>query len=78
MFAARSSLPYVSAMPAPAPIRSPCVLVCVMDDESGLCLGCFRTLDEVAGWSGLTPEGRDSVMDELPSRRSRINPQKLG
>ena len=66
-------------MPAqpPAPIRSPCVLVCVMDDESGLCLGCFRTLDEVAGWSGLDPGVRDRVMEALPSRRGRIRPEKL-
>lgn len=49
-----------------------------MDDESGLCLGCFRTLDEVAGWSRLSPQDRDRVMAELPARRPRIRPEKLG
>ena len=62
----------------PAPIRTPCITVCVMDDESGLCLGCFRTLAEVATWSRMTPEARDATMAELPSRRARISSEKLG
>ena len=61
----------------PAPIRTPCVQVCVVDGESGLCLGCYRQLAEVAGWARLTPQERDRIMDELPSRRSRIRPEKL-
>ena len=62
----------------PAPITTPCVKVCVVDGESSLCLGCFRTLEEIAGWSRLTPERREVIMSELASRRSRINPAKLG
>ena len=33
------------------PVPSPCVSVCRMDPASGLCEGCFRTLDEIAAWS---------------------------
>jgi len=62
----------------PAPIRTPCVKVCVVDGESGLCLGCYRTLGEVAGWAGFTDAAREAIMAELPSRRSRIRPEKLG
>jgi hypothetical protein len=62
----------------PAPIKTPCIKVCAIDGESGLCLGCFRTLQEVAGWSRLSDAERDLVMAELPSRRSRIRPEKLG
>lgn len=61
----------------PAPIRTPCIKVCVIDGESGLCMGCYRRLNEVAGWSKMTPEARDAVMGELPSRRSLIRPEKL-
>ncbi len=32
-------------------IASPCINVCQMDSASGLCRGCFRTLDEIAGWA---------------------------
>lgn len=63
---------------APAPIATPCVKVCVVDGESGLCLGCFRTLAEIAGWAKLGDERRAEVMGELASRRGRIDPRKLG
>ena len=62
----------------PAPIRTPCVQVCVMDQASGLCLGCFRTLAEVAGWIRLSEAQRAAIMAELPARRGRIAPEKLG
>ena len=61
----------------PAPIKTPCIKVCVVDGESGLCMGCYRRLSEVAGWVKLTDAERDAVMAELPARRSLIRPQKL-
>lgn len=60
------------------PVVTPCVKVCVVDGESGLCLGCFRTLGEIAGWGAFPPERRRAVMAELPARRSLIDPAKLG
>jgi len=65
-------------MPPPRPIRTPCVKVCVMDDESGLCLGCRRTIAEIGGWARLTEAEREAVMAELPAREARIRPEKLG
>lgn len=62
----------------PAPIKTPCIKVCVVDGESGLCLGCFRTLQEVAAWARFSEAERDRLMAELPQRRSRIRPEKLG
>jgi predicted Fe-S protein YdhL (DUF1289 family) len=62
----------------PPPIATPCVKVCIVDGESGLCLGCFRTLGEVARWSALDDAERGAIMAALPSRRSRIRPEKLG
>ena len=59
-------------------VVTPCIKVCVVDGESGLCLGCFRTLPEIAGWSALEPRQRAIVMAELPDRRSLIAPEKLG
>jgi predicted Fe-S protein YdhL (DUF1289 family) len=61
----------------PAPIKTPCIKVCVVDGESGLCLGCYRQLSEVAGWARLPDEERERIMAELPSRRTRIRPEKL-
>ena len=62
----------------PKAIATPCIKVCVVDGASSLCLGCFRTLSEIGGWSGLSDEERAAVMAELPARRDRIDPAKLG
>lgn len=62
----------------PRPIATPCVKVCIVDGESGLCLGCYRTLPEIAKWSGLAEAERTEIMQGLPARKSRIRPEKLG
>jgi predicted Fe-S protein YdhL (DUF1289 family) len=61
----------------PKAIRTPCIKVCVVDGESGLCMGCYRQLHEVAGWARLTDAERERIMAELPARRDRIRPEKL-
>ncbi|HEX8470896.1 MAG TPA: DUF1289 domain-containing protein [Brevundimonas sp.] len=63
---------------APRSIATPCVKVCIVDGSSSLCLGCYRTLEEIGGWSGLTDVQRAQIMAELPARRDRIDPAKLG
>jgi predicted Fe-S protein YdhL (DUF1289 family) len=60
-----------------APIATPCVNICVIDGESGLCLGCQRTLSEVASWGRLTDQQRAEIMAGLAARRGRIRPEKL-
>ena len=62
----------------PRPVATPCVQVCIVDGQSGLCLGCYRTLPEIAGWSRLTDPERAAIMTVLPDRRGRISPEKLG
>lgn len=62
----------------PRPITTPCVKVCVVDGESGLCLGCFRTLGEIAQWGRLDEAERVEITAALPARRGRIRPEKLG
>jgi len=62
----------------PKAVVTPCVKVCIVDPESSLCLGCHRTLMEIAGWARLDDDARDRLMVELPGRRSLIRPEKLG
>jgi hypothetical protein len=50
------------------PIKTPCVKVCVVDGPTGHCLGCGRTLGEIARWARLTDIERDEVMARLPDR----------
>ncbi len=58
-----------AAPPSPIAIESPCVKICQIDDD-GLCVGCDRTLDEIAGWGSWPAERRDAVMMALPTRRA--------
>lgn len=60
-----------------APLATPCLKVCIVDGESGLCLGCYRTLAEVAAWARFSDAERDEIMADLPARRGRIRPEKL-
>ena len=49
-------------------IESPCIKVCTLDPGSGRCLGCARTLDEIARWTGMGEAERGRIMRELPLR----------
>ncbi|HXZ45552.1 MAG TPA: DUF1289 domain-containing protein [Pseudolabrys sp.] len=49
-------------------IESPCVKVCTLDARNGLCLGCGRTIDEIARWTMMNDFERRQIMDELPGR----------
>ena len=47
----------MNAMNQPA-IETPCVKICVVDPETGFCIGCGRTRNEIGGWLGMSPEQR--------------------
>ncbi len=59
-------------------IESPCIRLCVVDPGSRLCMGCFRSIDEISGWSAMTAEARREIMAELPGRAGRIRPVRRG
>lgn len=47
---------------------SPCINVCRMDAATGWCVGCQRTLQEIAAWSGLSDADKRAVWQALPAR----------
>ncbi|MEM9053959.1 MAG: DUF1289 domain-containing protein [Pseudomonadota bacterium] len=53
-------------------IESPCIKVCAVDGQTGLCLGCGRSLKEIGGWMQLGDEGRRAVIDILPDRLEKL------
>jgi predicted Fe-S protein YdhL (DUF1289 family) len=55
-----------SAAPA-----SPCINVCRMDAASGLCVGCLRTLDEIAAWGSASNERKTQILQAVDLRRQR-------
>jgi uncharacterized protein len=48
-------------------IETPCINVCVVD-ASGHCVGCGRSLSEIATWSSMSDEARRRIMTALPQR----------
>ena len=61
----------------PAPIASPCLRVCMVDGRSRHCVGCYRTLPEIARWSRMTDAERDDITRALPARGERIRAESL-
>ena len=60
-----------------APIASPCLRVCMVDGRSRHCVGCYRTLPEIARWSRLTDTERAAIMLDLPARGERLRAEAL-
>jgi predicted Fe-S protein YdhL (DUF1289 family) len=78
-------------MPAPAPdepilpimnalashdIETPCIKVCVIDPDTGFCVGCGRTRGEIGSWLGLSSAERLQIMAALPERVSTLTLRK--
>jgi predicted Fe-S protein YdhL (DUF1289 family) len=47
---------------------SPCISVCRMSDQTGLCEGCFRTLEEITGWGHRAPEAKRDMWRLIQQR----------
>ena len=50
-------------------VTSPCTKVCTVDETGQLCVGCFRTVEEIGQWTTLTEAERREIVDKLPGRR---------
>ena len=61
-----------------AEIESPCIKICVIHPETRLCTGCARSIDEIGGWSRMTPDERQAVMEDLPNRSAAPNGRRGG
>jgi len=51
-----------------AVIDSPCIKICTLDPGRGLCLGCGRTIEEIARWSVMSAAEHATLMAQLPAR----------
>lgn len=54
-------------------ISTPCIKLCMV--ENGLCVGCGRTLDEIAMWGSMAEPQRRAVMDGLAARLAALHPE---
>jgi predicted Fe-S protein YdhL (DUF1289 family) len=57
-------------------IETPCIKVCVLDPDTGFCVGCGRTRSEIGNWLGLSAAERRQIMTTLPERVSTLTLRK--
>ena len=50
-------------------LESPCINICKMDSVSGLCIGCFRSIDEITVWSRTDDAHRASILAAVAERK---------
>jgi uncharacterized protein len=62
--------------PAKFSVETPCINICLLDNETGLCVGCGRSMREIAGWGQMSDGERRAVMRELPARLARFEQAK--
>ncbi|GAB6050764.1 hypothetical protein JCM16106_16130 [Hydrogenophilus islandicus] len=53
-------------------MRTPCIQICQIDPATGWCLGCGRTLDEIARWSLMSDAEHDQIFAQLPERLASL------
>lgn len=51
-------------------VDSPCVNICAISDKTGMCEGCYRTIDEIAAWGRMGADERRRIMSQLPARKT--------
>jgi predicted Fe-S protein YdhL (DUF1289 family) len=57
-------------MPTEQVVKSPCIDICALDDKD-VCVGCYRTGDEIAKWAYLDNQGKAAVVARALERRQQ-------
>jgi hypothetical protein len=66
-----------SPAPLPPSVPSPCVAICTLDPDTGLCKGCYRTLAEIGGWFNYGVERKLEVVAAIGERRRKLGATTL-
>lgn len=53
-------------------VPSPCISICVMDEATGYCKGCWRTMEEISAWLYLPDEQKKLVLEALERRKGTV------
>lgn len=59
-------------------VDSPCIKICTIHPVERLCIGCYRTIEEITVWSRLSPDARGAIMAELEARAPRLRQRRGG
>ncbi len=64
----------VQRSPTGASIASPCLSVCRIQAQSGLCEGCFRTIPEITAWSRADEADKRRIWRLIAQRAQTLRP----
>lgn len=53
-------------------VQSPCISVCTMNEATGLCLGCYRTLEEIEQWWDFDNAQKQEVAQKASLREAQL------
>lgn len=53
-------------------IESPCISICTMDEMSGFCLGCYRTLAEIQDWWDFDNTEKKNIVEKASQRAASL------
>ena len=59
-------------------IDSPCIKLCSIHPSERICVGCYRSIEEIGVWSKLSSESRLAIMEELPGRAHQVQKRRGG
>ena len=55
------------------PVPSPCISLCEMAPDTGLCRGCLRTIEEIVGWGGASEDDKRAVWAAIRRREAQMD-----
>ena len=56
-------------------VKSPCIDVCKIDYESGYCIGCNRTIEEIANWGSFNDSQKKKILTKV--KKKNISKKKV-
>jgi predicted Fe-S protein YdhL (DUF1289 family) len=59
-------------------IKSPCADICRFDRKASLCVGCFRTQEEIRQWNKMTDHKRRQILAERARREAKVAGRRRG
>jgi predicted Fe-S protein YdhL (DUF1289 family) len=55
-------------------VPSPCISVCQVDNATGCCIGCYRSIDEIREWPILTADEKQAALARIAARKAAAGP----
>ena len=55
------------------PVPSPCISLCEMAPDTGLCRGCLRTIAEIVAWGSASDTDKRAMYAQIRRREAELD-----